>query len=79
MGASTGRLGTVRMQHGLRASLESLEAHALLKPEVMIGDARLAFDDTGLTDEKAREIVARQLDAFATWIERVRIREAELG
>jgi chromate reductase len=79
MGASTGRLGTVRMQHGLRASLESLEAHALLKPEVMLGDARKAFSDSGLVDEKAREIVARQLDAFATWIERVRIREAELG
>jgi chromate reductase, NAD(P)H dehydrogenase (quinone) len=79
MGASTGRLGTVRMQHGLRASLESLEAHALLKPEVMIGDARKAFDGTGLADEKAREIVARQLDAFATWIVRVRVREGEIG
>ena len=47
MGASTGRLGTVRMQHGLRATLESLEAHALLKPEVMITFARTAFDDDG--------------------------------
>ena len=36
MGASTGRMGTVRMQHGLRATLDSLEAHTLLKPEVMI-------------------------------------------
>jgi chromate reductase, NAD(P)H dehydrogenase (quinone) len=79
MGASTGRLGTVRMQHGLRASLESLEAHALLKPEVMIGNAREAFGDAGLVDTKAREIVERQLAAFATWIERVRVREAELG
>lgn len=79
MGASTGRLGTVRMQHGLRASLDSLEAHALLKPEVLIGDARQAFDETGLIDEKSREIVARQLGAFATWIERVRVREAERG
>ena len=80
MGASTGRLGTVRMQHGLRASLESLEAHALLKPEVMIGNAREAFDDAGLVDAKAREIVERQLAAFATWIGRVAaVREAELG
>ena len=79
MGASTSRLGTVRMQHGLRASLESLEAHALLKPEVMIGDARTAFDDTGLVDAKAREVVERQLAAFAAWIERVRVRETRLS
>ena len=79
MGASTGRLGTVRMQHGLRATLESLEAHALLKPEVMITFARTAFDETGLVDEKAREIVERQLAAFADWIERVRIRASELS
>ena len=70
MGASTGRLGTVRMQHGLRATLESLEAHALLKPEVMITFARESFDDRGLVDEKAREVVAAQLAAFAAWVRR---------
>ncbi len=72
MGASTGRLGTVRMQHGLRASLESLEAHTLLKPEVMITFARTAFDDERLVDEKALEVVAAQLRAFAAWIRRFR-------
>ena len=70
MGASTGRLGTVRMQHGLRATLESLEAHALLKPEVMITFARESFDDRGLVDEKAREVVAAQMAAFAAWVRR---------
>ena len=71
MGASTGRLGTVRMQHGLRSSLESLEAHALLKPEVMISSARETFDETGLVDPKAREVVAAQMAAFADWVRRL--------
>jgi chromate reductase, NAD(P)H dehydrogenase (quinone) len=71
MGASTGRLGTVRMQHTLRTTLDSLEAHALLKPEVMISSAREAFDETGLADPKAREIVAAQMAAFEGWIRRL--------
>ena len=70
MGASTSRLGTVRMQHGLRATLESLEAHALLKPEVMVTFAREAFDEEGLIDAKAREVVAAQMAAFADWVRR---------
>jgi chromate reductase len=71
MGASTGRLGTVRMQHTLRTTLDSLEAHALLKPEVMISFAREAFDETGLADPKAREMVAAQMTAFEGWIRRL--------
>ena len=55
MGASTGRLGTVRMQHGLRATLESLEAHALLKPEVMIASpARRSTTEASSTRRPAR-------------------------
>ena len=72
MGASTGRLGTVRMQHGLRRTLDSLEARTLLKPEVMISFARESFDERGLVDEKAREVVAAQLAAFAAWVRRLR-------
>jgi len=71
MGASTGRLGTVRMQLTLRTTLDSLEAHALLKPEVMISSAREAFGETGLTDPKAREVVAAQMAAFESWIRRL--------
>jgi len=71
MGASTGRLGTVRMQHTLRTTLDSLEAHSLLKPEVMISFARDAFDETGLADAKARQVVAAQMAAFEDWIRRL--------
>ena len=70
MGASTGRLGTVRMQHSLRSTLDSLEAHTLLKPEVMIGDARTSFDETGLIDPKALEVVGRLMAAFDVWVRR---------
>jgi chromate reductase, NAD(P)H dehydrogenase (quinone) len=68
MGASTSRLGTVRMQHSLRTTLDSLEARAVLKPEVLVGDARQAFDATGLTDAKAREVVERLMAALAVWV-----------
>ena len=70
MGASTGRMGTVRMQHSLRTTLDSLEAHTLLKPEVMIGNAKESFDETGLADPKAREVVAALMMAFAVWVRR---------
>jgi chromate reductase len=70
MGASTSRMGTVRMQHSLRTTLDSLEAHTLHKPEVMIAGARESFDESGLVDETAREVVAAQMAAFEGWIRR---------
>ena len=70
MGASTSRLGTVRMQHSLRTTLDSLEAHTLLKPEVMIGNARESFDETGLVDPVALEVVEQLMTAFAGWARR---------
>ena len=79
MGASTGRMGTVRMQHGLRTTLDSLEAHTLLKPEVMIGNAREAFDETGLADATAREVVAQLMAAFAVWVRRFAAADADRG
>lgn len=71
MGASTGRLGTVRMQLTLRTTLDSLEAHALLKPEVMVSSAREAFDETGLADPTARQLVAALMAAFEGWMRRL--------
>jgi chromate reductase len=70
MGASTGRMGTVRMQHSLRTTLDSLEAHTLLKPEVMVGDARKCFDEACLIDAKSREMVGRLMTAFEPWVRR---------
>ena len=71
MGASTGRMGTVRMQHSLRTTLDSLEAHTLLKPEVMIGDARdCVRRDRPRRRRRRREIVARLMTAFEVWVRR---------
>ena len=71
MGASTGRLGTVRMQHSLRTTLDSLEAHTLLKPEVMIGNARdCVRRDRPRSTRRRCEIVARLMTAFEVWVRR---------
>jgi chromate reductase len=68
MGASTGRFGTVRMQHHLRQILVFVEALPLAKPEVMISFAARAFDAEGrLIDPAARDVIAAQLEALATW------------
>ena len=68
MGASTGRFGTVRMQHHLRQTLVFVEALPLAKPEVMIPFAEQAFDADGrLIDEAAREAITAQLQAFVAW------------
>src|SRR5258707_15886534 len=45
MGASPGRLGTVRAQYHLRHCFVFLNMHALTRPEVMIADADERFDE----------------------------------
>src|SRR5258707_1208738 len=53
MGASPGRLGTVRAQYHLRHCFVFLNMHALTRPEVMIADADERFDEQGnLSDEE---------------------------
>jgi hypothetical protein len=37
----------------------------------MISSARETFDETGLVDSKAREVVAAQMAAFADWVRRL--------
>jgi chromate reductase len=72
--ASQGPVGGARMQYHLRMALTFLSAFMFGTPEVFVGMAQNKFDkDTlKLTDEATRKIVAQQLEAFATFIERVR-------
>ena len=74
MGASPGRLGTVRAQYHLRQILVHFNASVLNSPEVMIAKAHEAFDETGaFTNEQTAAIVQRQLQAlvdFADLLER---------
>lgn len=71
MGASTGPSGTMRMQPQLRLTLQSLDAYAMPRPEVVVPFCKDKFDAEGrLTDEKTREHLKGFLAAFAEWIRR---------
>ena len=66
MGASPSRLGTARAQYQLRQCFIYLDGRVMNRPELMLGDARQAFDKSGrLTEPKAREHLAGFLVALA--------------
>lgn len=71
--ASPGGLGGARAQYHLRQVLVFLDALVLNKPEVFVREVAAKVDTaTGeLTDPAAREIIARQLVAFAGFIRRI--------
>ncbi len=72
MGASQGPIGTARVQYDLRKNLQALEALVMPKPEIFVGSAQTKFSDKGeLTDDSTRTHLAKWLEAFAKWIERV--------
>ncbi|MDQ2890991.1 MAG: NAD(P)H-dependent oxidoreductase [Gemmatimonadota bacterium] len=69
MGASTGISGTIRAQLALRQSFVFTDTFALLQPEVLIPRCTERFDENGiLTDQSTRDLIARQMQKFATWI-----------
>lgn len=73
MGASSGAIGTARMQYHLRQTMVFLNMFPLNKPEVMIGNAAGKFDENGtLTDEKTREFIKQ---AVAALVEETRRRK----
>lgn len=68
MGASMGGMGTSRSQYHLRQVLVYLDVHPLNKPEVFVSAAHQKCDESGnLTDEKTREMIAKQLQALKEW------------
>jgi chromate reductase, NAD(P)H dehydrogenase (quinone) len=73
MGASTGMIGTARMQYDLRKTLVFTNAFVMPRPEVMIGGAASKFGAQGnLIDEKTQQVLGDFLKAFQGWILRVR-------
>ena len=73
LGASMGAMGTARSQYDLRKVFVSLNAHVLNHPEIMIAAAQTRFDaDGNLTDEKTRELIAKQIVALKEWALRLR-------
>jgi chromate reductase len=74
MGASPGQGGTVRAQLQLRQAAIFLNMFPLNRPEVLVGAADTRFDTSlNLTDEVTRKFIGDELEAFAQWIERLRL------
>jgi chromate reductase, NAD(P)H dehydrogenase (quinone) len=74
MGASPGQSGTVRAQLQLRQAAIFLNMLPLNRPEVLVGRADTKFDASlNLTDEATRKFIQDELEAFARWIERLRL------
>jgi len=70
--ASPSPLGGGRMQYHLRQILVFVEAITFTRPEIFVMGAPKKFNDAGeLTDDATRELVAKQLAAFADFIRRV--------
>ena len=72
MGASTGISGTIRAQLALRQAFLFTDTFALLQPEVLIPKCADRFDANGnLTDQSTRDLIGRQMQKFAIWINAV--------
>jgi len=68
MGASPGKMGTVRAQQHLRQITACINGLVLNKPEVIISNAASKFDAEGrLIDEETRTFIAELMAGLATW------------
>src|SRR4051794_19057734 len=68
MGASPGKMGTVRAQQHLRQITACINGLVLNKPEVVINNAASKFDAEGrLIDEETRTFIAELMAALAKW------------
>jgi chromate reductase len=72
--ASTGPLGASRMQYHLRQTLVSIDAIMFGKPEIFVTLAPTKIENGELKDQPTRDIIKKQLEAFAAFIERVRVK-----
>lgn len=69
MGVSNGALGAAFANYHLRQIFVYLDARMLNGAEVMIGNGKMKFDDSGrLTDEPTRAFVAAHLERLAALI-----------
>ena len=70
---SQGALGAFGANQHLRQSLVFLDMPALQQPEMYIGGAPKLFDEQGrLTNDDARALFTKFVNAFAEWIEKTR-------
>jgi chromate reductase, NAD(P)H dehydrogenase (quinone) len=77
MGASPGMTGTARAHLQLRQTLQYNESRMVIRPEVLVAQARRKFDQGGrLVDDTARELIGELLERLA---DAVRERQALVG
>ena len=76
MGATPGRLGTVRAQDSLRQSLLFTRSPVVTHPQLYVAGARALFEDGRLTDEATRGRVAGVVAALVELVEGERRRSA---
>ncbi len=70
---SPGALGAFGANQHLRQSFVFLDIKAMQQPEAYIGGAGAMFDEQGtLTNESTRAFIAKYMQAFAEWVERIR-------
>ncbi len=71
MGASSGNIGTARVQYHLRQTLQSLGAIVMPKPEIFVARSAEKFDESGmLTDTALEQSLTKWLGAFHDWVEK---------
>jgi chromate reductase len=69
---SPGQIGAFGANHHLHQILVFLDMPVLQQPEMYIGGADKLFDGTGkLAVDSTKQLFARFMDAFATWIARI--------
>ena len=67
VGASSGRLGTVRAQAHLRQCLQCLDARVLTKPEVLVGFAPEVFSRERL-DQGTDDVIRAFIESFGRFV-----------
>lgn len=73
MSESIGNVSGSRAVYHLRQIMVYLNVHVLNKPEVMVPNAKTAFDEQGnLTDEHTKEKIKELLSALVVWAERLK-------
>lgn len=74
MGASPGRLGTVRAQVALRQCFVFLDMHQVNTPEVLIGAAHEKFDAEGkFTDEEGKKLIIKLLEELIALTKKLKV------
>src|SRR5437868_5737375 len=69
---SPGAIGGFGANHHLRQSLVFLNVPVMQQPEAYIGEASKLFDNNGdLANESTRDFVAKFLQAYSAWVNKV--------